>query len=139
MESPGTITPDAPGAVATAQAASVERRGELESCGLPLTSRRQKRFHSAKCRTLHWEALHPRVSPTHTARVRTGSLKAAVLECLADGAFRTVQQIAEATGGLPASVSARIREARAEGANILRDELVGHVEHAHRYRLVPRG
>lgn len=106
-------------------------------CGKALVGRQEKFCSSGKggCRQLAWEEANPRVSPTHSKRVAAGSIAKALLDVMADGSFRTVQQLAEAVGALPASVSARIRELRAKGHAIRRDKLVGDVSEAHRYAL----
>jgi hypothetical protein len=141
MESPGTVAVDAPQAVATAQAGTVAC--SCERCAGPLTSKRQTRFCSQRCRSAWWDEQHPRVSPTHEARKRAGSLKVALFDLMVDGLFRTVQQLAEGTGGLPATVSARLRPtsdlsayATERGYRILRDHLVGNGHTPHRYQLV---
>ncbi len=146
MQSPGATTYDAGEAVATAQAGTPAPT--CDHCGDVIERpRTNQRFCSEKrkpCRTQHWEALHPRVAPTHTARKAAGSLKRALFALMVDGYWRTVQQLAEATGGLPATVSARLRptsdlsrHAKAQGYRIMRDHLVGNGHVQHRYRLAP--
>lgn len=78
-------------------------------CGFPLTGSKKKRFCSDLHRMAYWDQAHPRVN-RGAAGPRQGTVKALILGLLADGQWRTDQQIADAIHAFAHTVSARISE-----------------------------
>jgi len=124
--------PDAPAGEINAR----ERICEC-GCGVRLTGR-QERFASRPCSSRWWDQQHPRIN-RGPAGPREGSILHAMLALLADGAWRTALEIADAVRAREHSVSARLAEARKRGYVIESDAAVGNTRRAHRFRLLSAG
>jgi hypothetical protein len=109
-------------------------RGPCGYCGGPLSGR-QKAFCSDPHRMAFYDQQHPRINRGPRGP-REGTLKALILAYLADGQWRTEQQIADEIHGFAHSVGARLSELRRAGQPIEVDppHRGGGV---HRYRLLP--
>lgn len=105
------------------------------ACGCrQILTGRQKRFASRICCSRWWDQRHPRIN-LGPVGPRQGTIKALILGYLADGAWRTEQQIADAIHAFAHSVGARLSELRRAGQPIEVQRGGGNVK---RYRLVGR-
>ena len=105
-----------------------------DQCG-GFLSGKQERFCSRACSSSWWDAQHPRIN-RGPAGPREGTIKALILGLMADGQWRTEQEIADAIHAFAHTVGARLSELRKRHP-IERDppHRGGGV---HRYRLVGR-
>ena len=71
---------------------------------------RQRRFCSESHRKAWWEANHPRIGDR--GRREVGTLKRQIKDLMADGEWRTEQQITDSIHGFAHSVGARLSELR---------------------------
>lgn len=110
--------------------------GGCRECKGPLSGK-QTDFCSKLCNGRWWNAQFPRINRSERGP-RQGTLKALILGYLADGQWRTEQQIADEIHGFAHSVGARLSELRRAGHPIEVDppHRGGRV---HRYRLVKAG
>jgi biotin operon repressor len=130
---PSALPSDAPGAVARLSTAILAC--EWDGCARPLSGR-QKRFCSDEHRNAWYETHRPRLANAAAGHPRQHSIKATVLGILSDLEWHPGAELAAAAKASESSTSARIRELRSQGFNILADLPLGNATRPHRYRLV---
>lgn len=110
-------------------------------CQAPLTSRRQKRFCSDRCRSAWWEERHPRIGvPLPDPGAAKQAIRVRILGLLMDRDWHTLRDLSMALGVMETTVSAKLRDLRKPqyGAFEIehRSAAAPYSKRAHEYRLV---